>query len=88
MVGQICRVDARIESSDPAEGAIAFPEELFDLLSPTKTVRVPAGAADVAWTLYARIGSAEPVILGVQASAAGLYQAAELRVRINTNADS
>jgi hypothetical protein len=59
------RVEARIESSDPAEVAIAFPEELFDLLSPTKTVRVPAGAADVAWTLYARIGRAEPVILAV-----------------------
>ena len=81
-------MEARGESTDPADVTITFPEELFEMVSPARTVRVPAGTAEVSWTLYARAFRAEPVILGVRARMADLNQAAELRVRINADADS
>lgn len=87
-VGQICRVEARVESTEPADVTLTFPEELFEMVSPGRTIFVPAGNAEVSWTLYAKAFRPEPVILGVRAHAADLNQAAELRVRINADADS
>ena len=87
-VGQIFSVSADIDSTDPAEAVIAFPEELFELLSEGPTVSVPAGATRADWTLYCKRFSAEPVVLRIHARTASLQQLADIRVRINADADS
>jgi hypothetical protein len=87
-VGQICRVEARVESTDAADVTITFPEEVFEMVSPARTVRVAAGTAEVSWTLYARAPRPEPVAVRIRASAANLSQFAELHVRITAHADA
>jgi hypothetical protein len=81
-VGQLFHARALVESTLPVEVTMIFPEVIFDLLTGQQSVQVPEGTHTLDWSLYVKPAPPSDSRLKFQARSGGLYQTAELIVRI------
>jgi hypothetical protein len=87
-VGQICQVTVKVSATEAAEVSISFPENVVELISPSRIISVEAGMHEQSWTFLTRTSTADAVVIEVQARSGNLKQVAAIRMRVLTNEHS